>query len=124
MTVVIALLIVVLVRVSHLESAMPVVASAATAMSANAAAAAATPLAHQQQQQSPQGVRNALLRHNIAGMKHDGATVAAKKAAPQAVEVDNAPKQDESPKRAAHELSLAERIARAKQTVQRERNVQ
>jgi len=124
MTVVIALLIVVLVRVSHLESAMPVVASAATAMSANAAAAA-TPLAQQQQQQqSPQGVRNALLRHNIAGMKHDDVKVAVKKAAPQAVEVDNAPKQDESPKRAAHELSLAERIARAKQTVQRERNVQ
>src|SRR6056297_1016915 len=123
MTVVIALLIVVLVRVSHLESAMPVVASAATAMSANAAAAA-TPLAQQQQQQSPQGVRNALLRHNIAGMKHDGVTVEAKKAAPQAVEADNAPKQDESPKRAVRELSLAERIARAKQTVQRERNVQ
>lgn len=103
---------------------MPVVASAATAMSANAAAAA-TPLAQQQQQQqSPQGVRNALLRHNIAGMKHDDVKVAVKKAAPQAVEVDNAPKQDESPKRAVRELSLAERIARAKQTVQRERNVQ
>lgn len=125
MSVVLGLLIATLVKVNHLEDkiAMPVMAAAATAISAGADLAA---------NQSPHGVRNALLRHNIAGLKQG-----TENRNPRAAEVARDPEQppgrgppgqqpvhEQQPEqKPVHELSLAERIARAKQMSNRQRNV-
>jgi len=120
------LLITVLVKLNHLEDkvamAVPIMASTTTAVGTELAA---------QQQQSPHGVRNALLRHNIAGLKNGAEKRAANVARDQEQPVahdadadgDSVPDQVD-PTKPAHELSLAERIARAKQMVNRQRNVQ
>jgi hypothetical protein len=119
LSVILGLVIATLVKVNHLEGKI-VVPTPAPTMVASAAAAALAGATNNAQS----GLRNALLRHNIAGLKQDAVAPDAAAAADADADAQADPAAGNEQKAEAatgRKLSLAERIARAKQMSRRQK---